>query len=219
MSEVKTEGSIFVFEGVDYTGKSSVAKFCKEFLDTKYPGKIVVYRAPGGNPFSENIRDIARSSEISPETQTALYFACMKEQVEIIKKDISEGKNVILDRWLWSLLCYQIPFIETPTTATAMEHLVRVSLRLENVNMIYFDVEKEDLEKRIAESNKIDESADRFERETQKREAILREYKLSIGSNQTVFSFKSRFIVKTSKYNLEECKTIVLGRVLENFQG
>ena len=219
MSEVKTEGSIFVFEGIDYTGKTTVAKYCRDLLEDKYPGKIAVYRAPGGNPFSENIRDIARSSEVSPETQTALYFACMKEQVEIIKKDISEGKNVILDRWLWSLLCYQLPFIENRNVVGSLEYLVKTSLRLENVNMIYFDVEKEDLEKRIAESNKIDETADRFERETQKRATILEEYKVLIGSNQTVFNFKSRFIVKTSKYNLEECKTIVLGRVLENFQG
>ncbi len=104
------KGLLISFEGTDGCGKSTQIRLLSEYLKNK-GFNVVVSREPGGCRVGEKIRKIllnAENIEISPMCELFLYEAARAQHMhEIIEPALSEGKIVILDRFIDSTLAYQ----------------------------------------------------------------------------------------------------------------
>ena len=98
---------LITFEGIDGSGKTTHSGKLYRLL--KERGKsVVLYREPGGTEVGEKIRKILLDSQLTPEAELLLFEASRNLLVsEKVKKDLEEGKIVILDRFTDSTLAYQ----------------------------------------------------------------------------------------------------------------
>ena len=103
-------GRFIVVEGVDGSGKSTVAARLAEEL--KISGrKVLRTREPGGTLLGEKIRAVlldAKNSEMVPFTELFLYMASRAQLVdEIIRPSLIRGSDVVCDRYYYSTAAYQ----------------------------------------------------------------------------------------------------------------
>ncbi len=97
------------FEGIDGCGKTTQLKKLADYL-TKTGKKVMTIREPGGNKFSESIRELLldKSNNLSPVTELLLFEAARSHLVEtVIKPAISDGVIVLSDRFYDSTTAYQ----------------------------------------------------------------------------------------------------------------
>lgn len=103
-------GKFIVMEGLDGSGKTTQANLLKNHLQEQ--GRDVVFkREPGGTAVSERLRSIILDKDITdmhPLTELYLYAASRCQLVhEVIIPALSDGKTVLLDRFLLSSIAYQ----------------------------------------------------------------------------------------------------------------
>jgi dTMP kinase len=92
------------FEGIDRSGKTTQAKLLAEVLG----GDAILVREPGGTPAAERIRDLVKSDELSPVSETLLFSAARADLIErVIRPALEAGKTVIGDRYVDSTVAYQ----------------------------------------------------------------------------------------------------------------
>lgn len=104
-TEVAARGRFLVFEGIDGSGKSTVARTINERMMAA--GRPSVLTA---EPTESWIGDMVRRGNkeaASPFTETLLYVADRAEHTAQIDKWLNEGKNVVCDRYVGSTLAYQ----------------------------------------------------------------------------------------------------------------
>ena len=96
------------FEGLDGSGKTTQAKRLREWLEQE-GGRVVATREPGGTPLGERVRDLLLDGDpIAPWSEAALFAAARAELVaRVIGPALTEGADVISDRYLDSSLAYQ----------------------------------------------------------------------------------------------------------------
>ena len=113
---MKNRGRLYIFEGIDHVGKSSIVATLKETLMSK--GILCsTYSFPGKEPetlgglvydFHHNMSKYI-SNTIDPISLQLLHIAA---HIDIINKqilpDLSEGRVVLLDRSWWSTYAYGI---------------------------------------------------------------------------------------------------------------
>lgn len=103
-------GSIVSFEGGEGSGKSTQIKRLSEKL-RELGYRVELYREPGGSKISEQIREVilAKDNSDMSDRCEALCFAAARAQLldEKIKKDLANGKVVLLDRYIDSNYVYQ----------------------------------------------------------------------------------------------------------------
>ena len=105
------KGKAISFEGGEGSGKSTIIKALKEYLEKNTDLDVICTREPGGAKISEQIRNVIvdkNNKEICYETE-ALLFAASRAQFmkEIIRPALGEDKTVIIDRFVDSSLVYQ----------------------------------------------------------------------------------------------------------------
>ena len=102
-------GNFIVLEGCEGAGKTSVAEFLREKLETR---DVLFTREPGGTPLAEKIRAVMISpeaTETSAETQFALAFAARFDHAKrVILPALAKGGNVVSERFDSSTYAYQI---------------------------------------------------------------------------------------------------------------
>lgn len=98
------------FEGIEGSGKSTVAARIKEALKNRGVD-VLLTREPGGTVTSEDIRNILLDSErveISARTELLLYLASRAQLVdEVIRPALDLGRVVICDRYMDASVAYQ----------------------------------------------------------------------------------------------------------------
>ena len=94
-----------VFEGIDGSGKSTIAKRIAEHLSS-LGHKIFLTEEPTTTWMGKDVRR-AIEEEKNPLSQALLFFADRAEHVEAIKKNLKDGKIVISDRYVYSTFAYQ----------------------------------------------------------------------------------------------------------------
>ncbi len=97
------------FEGIDGCGKSTQLKQVAEYL-TKIGKKVMAIREPGGNSFSESIRELLldKSHKLSPVTELLLFESARSHLVDtVIRPAIQDGYIVLSDRFFDSTTAYQ----------------------------------------------------------------------------------------------------------------
>lgn len=101
---------LYVFEGADGSGKSSLAKAVAEKL-AAYGHSVVLSKEPGGTDFGMGLRPLllSKDSKVSP---LAEYYALLADRAqhleEVVIPAILDSRIVILDRHLLSTLVYQV---------------------------------------------------------------------------------------------------------------
>ncbi|MEN6389600.1 MAG: dTMP kinase [Syntrophomonas sp.] len=107
---MKGKGCFITLEGIDASGKSTLAAGLKEYMIGKdWP--LVSLREPGGTRISEKIRQLlldTANSGMKPWTEAVLYGAARRQLVEErIKPALDKGEIVLADRYTDSTLAYQ----------------------------------------------------------------------------------------------------------------
>lgn len=104
------KGKFITFEGPDGSGKGTIIKYVKKFLE-KNNIDYILTREPGGIEISEEIREIILNKKhlnMDERTEALLYAAARRQHlVEIVIPALEKGKIVICDRFVDSSLAYQ----------------------------------------------------------------------------------------------------------------
>ena len=103
-------GSLIALEGIDGSGKSTIAeRLVLKMRETET--KAILSREPGGTAIGEQIREILLrqdSSSMLPTTEMLLFAAARAQHVgEVIKPALAKGLIVVTDRFADSSLAYQ----------------------------------------------------------------------------------------------------------------
>ncbi len=94
-----------VLEGIDGSGKSTIAKMLADYLGERGK-KVYLTEEPTKTWLGEAVRR-GIEEEKNPYTQALLFFADRAEHVMEIKRKIEEGYVVISDRYVYSTYAYQ----------------------------------------------------------------------------------------------------------------
>jgi dTMP kinase len=104
------KGRFITFEGIEGSGKSTVARAFREALE-RAGERVLLVREPGGTELSEDIRSILldpRRRGFSPEAELLLYLASRAQLVrEVIEPALRDGMNVVCDRFTDASVAYQ----------------------------------------------------------------------------------------------------------------
>ena len=102
-------GRLIVLEGIDGSGKSSLAAWLARRL-TDAGNSTVLRREPTDGPAGQELRRIITEGRkgIAPEAETALFIEDRRQHVASgIGPDLEAGRVVILDRYYLSTAAYQ----------------------------------------------------------------------------------------------------------------
>jgi dTMP kinase len=103
-------GRFITLEGIEGAGKSTVAKFAREFLQGRGI-TVCLTREPGGTPLAERVRQLVldrQGEPITPTTETLLMFAARGLHLEnLIRPALARGEWVVCDRFTDATRAYQ----------------------------------------------------------------------------------------------------------------
>jgi dTMP kinase len=103
-------GRLIVLEGGEGAGKSTHARFVREWLEQR--GRTVVQtREPGGSPLAEAIRELVLrqwDEGIDGSTELLLMFAARAAHLHaLIRPALAAGQDVVCDRFVDATYAYQ----------------------------------------------------------------------------------------------------------------
>ena len=104
------EGRLIVLEGGEGAGKSTHARFVREWLERR--GRTVTLtREPGGSPLAEAIRELVLrkwDEGIDGTTELLLMFAARAAHLHaLIRPALAAGRDVVCDRFVDATYAYQ----------------------------------------------------------------------------------------------------------------
>jgi dTMP kinase len=103
-------GRFITLEGIEGAGKSTVARFVREWL-TGRGITVCATREPGGTPLAERVRELVLNRQgepITPVTETLLMFAARGLHLEnLIRPALARGDWVVCDRFTDATRAYQ----------------------------------------------------------------------------------------------------------------
>ncbi len=108
-SRLMKKGKLIAIEGIDGTGKSTLARAVADELKSRGV-RVVLSREPTNGPHGQRIREIARTGRdsITPREETELFIADRRDHVrEVILPALESGTWVVLDRYFYSTAAYQ----------------------------------------------------------------------------------------------------------------
>jgi len=119
------KGAFIVLEGIDGTGKSTISRKLKDWLEGE--GREVVLTAePTGEWLGLAVRR-ANDEDLDPRTESLLFTADRCEHTKRIGKWVAEGKMVICDRYYGSTVAYQGASLEKEMGENAVPWLMNLN--------------------------------------------------------------------------------------------
>lgn len=104
-------GVFIVFEGIDGSGKSTVATAIARRLRDHFDREVILTREPGGTPLGEGVRSLVlspASEGIRPVAELLLFSAARAQHVsDVIEPQLQRGSIIVCDRFTDSTLAYQ----------------------------------------------------------------------------------------------------------------
>jgi dTMP kinase len=100
-------GVFLAIEGIDGSGKTTVAKHIFDFLKERGVDAVLT-QEPTKGPIGDVIRKSLKNLELHPYQRALLFAADRHGHVsDVVMPALEEGKWVITDRYLYSSLAYQ----------------------------------------------------------------------------------------------------------------
>ncbi|HIH76934.1 MAG TPA: dTMP kinase [Methanomassiliicoccales archaeon] len=119
------KGVFIVLEGIDGTGKSTISKKLKAWLEEK--GREVVLNAePTGDWLGAAVRR-ANNEDLDPRTESLLFTADRCQHTLRIEEMLKQGKVVICDRYYGSTVAYQGAALEKDMGDNAVSWLLNLN--------------------------------------------------------------------------------------------
>lgn len=115
-----------VFEGIDGSGKSTVAQACLPLLGE---GKAVLTEEPTKSWLGDAVRKSHQMRE-NPVTEAFLFMADRASHSEKISKWLSEGLSVVCDRYYHSTVAYQSAAMVDMFDSDPLEWLLEINRRI-----------------------------------------------------------------------------------------
>jgi dTMP kinase len=107
---INLKGAFFSFEGGEGSGKTSVTRLLKEYLES-LGHTVVLTREPGGITIAEQIRFVildVNNTAMDDRTEALLYAAARRQHlVEKVVPALEKGTTVLCDRFVDSSMVYQ----------------------------------------------------------------------------------------------------------------
>lgn len=101
---MKSKGLFIVLEGIDGSGKTTLARGLKSQLESVKGWEVVLTAEPTAGPVGSLLREERIDS---PRAEAMLFIADRACHTDEIRKLTEEGKTVICDRYYASTLAYQ----------------------------------------------------------------------------------------------------------------
>ena len=105
-----TAGRFITLEGIEGAGKSTVARFVLEWLQTRGIAAVLT-REPGGTPLAERVRELVLTPDgeaMPPAAETLLMFAARSIHLaNLIRPALARGDWVVCDRFTDATRAYQ----------------------------------------------------------------------------------------------------------------
>lgn len=107
---MNSSGRFITLEGIEGAGKSTVARYVKEWLEARGLS-VVLTREPGGTPLAERVRELVLKAEgepLPPSAELLLMFAARSIHLaNLIRPALARGDWVICDRFTDATRAYQ----------------------------------------------------------------------------------------------------------------
>lgn len=147
-------GFFITFEGIDGSGKTTVATALHDMLSSSFALKqVILTREPGGTRFGQRIREIVLNEQCIDVARLFLMLADRTQHcVEILKPYLEKGHVVISDRYTDSTIVYQSNIGLTPTVINALNEISKHGI-VPNLTFL-LDVEQHIAIERIRKSLK-----------------------------------------------------------------
>ena len=120
-----SEGRFIVLEGIDGTGKSSVSRRLKEWLESQ--GREVVLTAEPTQDWLGMAVRRANQEDLDPRTESLLFTADRCQHTLRIREWVRQGKVVICDRYFGSTVAYQGAALEGSMGENAVPWLMALN--------------------------------------------------------------------------------------------
>lgn len=198
-----SKGLFIVFEGIDGSGKSSLARALHEYLSDKNIPSILTAEPTSDTLIGKTLRAYLKDSSVDESTMALLFAADRVEHVKEIKKLLDEGITVICDRYIYSNFAYQG---EHP--ARDIHNLLMDKLLTPDITY-YVDADPEVCLERIKSRGL---SLDKYET-IEKLETIRSRYLMQLSHNSIVYiypRFSNDPLVIDKKLTLEEASKKVV---------
>lgn len=119
-----TPGLFLTFEGIDFTGKSTISKKVVELLH-KAGYRVHWTREPGGSALAENIRNVIINGEMDKTTEAMLFAAARNDHYQnTVLPRLHNGEIVISDRFYASSYVYQGVVADNLDTVKELHRLI-----------------------------------------------------------------------------------------------
>ena len=100
--------NIFIVEGIDGSGKTTICKKIKEWIEgLNKDYSCSIHREPGGTPQGEYIREIIKGVPLSAKHQLVMFFTSRYFLCEYIKTYYDYNRFFVIDRFVPSTYAYQ----------------------------------------------------------------------------------------------------------------
>lgn len=175
---------IFIsLEGIDGSGKTTIAKIIKDKL-TQKGLDVLLTREPGGETISEKIRDLILDPEnenMTPWTEALLYIASRKQHLDkVIIPALRNGTVVISDRFMDSTTVYQ--GFARRLGITDIDEVQNIVIGSAKPDLtLFFDISpaeaKERMQNRTRKADRMDRESDDF------YEKVYEGYRMLINEN------------------------------------
>ena len=109
-------GKLIVTEGVDGCGKDTQIRLLKESME------FSLYKYPTKN-FQILTDYLERKITFEPKSLFLLFLADIAEQQKLIEDELKEGKTVILDRYVFSTVAYELGAIGYDNAKSIIEKI------------------------------------------------------------------------------------------------
>ena len=110
MRKIDLRGKLIVFEGLDFTGKSTQAGILGRHLQ-EMDLPVTLTREPGGTALGESVRRVILSNEhteLLPLSELSLFITCRAQlSAEVIEPALNAAYVVVSSRYRLSSLAYQ----------------------------------------------------------------------------------------------------------------
>lgn len=183
------------FEGIDGSGKSTQIERLARQLE-EHGERVLVTREPGGTDVGEDIRNLVLSDNMTPRTETLLFFAARAEHAETkIRPALANGTWVLSDRFTDATYAYQVGGKGfSGAEVEALEIWTLGAFRPDGT--VLFDLSPEVAAARRAFRSR---GSDRFERESAEFFARVREAYLDRAKRQP-----ERFLIVNAEHSVDE---------------
>lgn len=155
------KGKLIVFEGIDCSGKSTLAKELYNSLVSEGKEVVLTCQPSKDTSLGSTFRELALKRTLEDEKADSYFKAMlfMADRVlhfnEVILPALKEGKIVICDRWWYSTIVYQLNYFGNPRSAfiEINQELVK---RLVPDLIFYCHISRNELTKRLNSRSLLD---------------------------------------------------------------